>query len=106
MAAKSANTAKTGSSSKGDFTYIVIYLLGWLTGIIFFIISGNNKMKKQHSIQAIVLGIVATILSFIPFVGWIIVFLIWIYGLYIGYMASTGKDVEIPAVTGFAKQYV
>ncbi len=91
---------------KADFTYIVIYLLELLTGILFFIISGNEKRKKQHSIQAIVLGVISIVLTPIPipFV-WVLTLLIWIYGLYIGYMASIGIDVEIPAITDFAKKY-
>ncbi|MDE1859434.1 MAG: hypothetical protein KGH67_02805 [Candidatus Micrarchaeota archaeon] len=46
-----------------------------------------------------VLGIFSVVLA--GLVG----MLVWIYGLYIGYMASTGQDVEIPVITDFAKQY-
>jgi uncharacterized membrane protein len=94
------------NKQKADFSYIIIYLFEWLTGIIFFIISGNDNRKKLHSIQAIILGIIATVLVFlpIPFIG-ILTLLIWLYGLYIGYMASTGVDVAIPWVTNFAKTY-
>jgi uncharacterized membrane protein len=94
----------TTSKKSADFSYIIIYLLEWLTGIVFFLISGKDKRKKLHSIQAIVLGVVALIISFIPFVG-LISLLIWLYGLYVGYMASTGVDVVIPGITDFAKQY-
>ena len=66
---------------------------------------GTDKRKKQHSIQAIILGIIAVILTFIPFIGWVVDVLIWLYGLYVGYMASQGTDMDIPMVTEFAKKY-
>jgi len=94
----------TTSKKSADFSYIIIYLLEWLTGIVFFLVSGNDKRKKLHSIQAIMLGVVALIVAFIPFVN-LLGILIWLYGLYIGYMASTGVDVVIPGITNFAKQY-
>lgn len=97
--------ATTANKKSADFTYIVIYFLEWLTGIIFFFISGDDKRKKLHSIQAIILGVVALIIGFIPIIG-LVSILVWIYGLYIGYMASTGNDVAIPAITDFAKTYV
>ena len=106
-----AKQNKSASRQKGsDFTYIIIYILGFLTGILFFIISGSDKRKKLHSIQAILLGVAAFIVAFVLGIflwglSTLVLFLIWIYGLYIGYMASTGVDVEIPVITDFAKQY-
>lgn len=107
MATANATAAVTATASKhkADFSYIIIYLLEWLTGIIFFIISGNDKRKKLHSIQAIILGIIATVIVFIPLIGGLVSIIIWIYGLYIGYRASTGVDVNIPGITDFAKKY-
>jgi uncharacterized membrane protein len=93
------------SSAANDFSYIAIYFLTWITGIIFYIISGEDKRKKQHSIQAIILGVIMIVLAFIPFVS-ILNILVWIYGLYIGYKASINEDVTIPYITEFAKKYV
>ena len=102
--------ATTAKQTGADFTYIVIYVLEWLTGIVFFVISGNDKRKKLHSIQAILLGIAALIVSFVIGIflgalGSLVALLFWVYGLYIGYMASTGQDVEIPVITDMAKKY-
>ncbi len=92
-----ASTAK-----KGDFSYILIYLLEWLTGLIFFMISGNDSRKKLHSIQAIMIGVIAFVLTFLlPILG----LLIWLFAMYVGYKASVGVDVVIPFVTDFAKKY-
>ena len=101
--------SESASQQKGDFNYLLVYLLEWLTGIIYFILKGgSNKRMKLHSLQAILLGVIAivlSVLSFIPFV-WVLSFLIWLYGMYIGYEASVGKDIAIPGITDFAKRYV
>lgn len=113
--ATTAKQTKAPAGKSADFTYIIIYFLEWLTGIIFFIISGDDKRKKLHSIQAILLGIGGFIVIFIVgiilaiiglgIISSLLWLLLWLYGLYIGYMASTGVDVEIPMITSFAKQY-
>jgi len=103
------STAKTATTKKQgqDFGYIIIYFLEWLTGILFFVIAGRDRRKKIHSIQAIVLGIIAVVIAFIPIgiIAFIIDILIWLFGIYIGYMASTGVDVEIPVIADLAKRY-
>ncbi|MGC9099596.1 MAG: hypothetical protein ACP5HW_03585 [Candidatus Micrarchaeia archaeon] len=97
-------TTEKKGESKADFSYIVIYLFTIITGAIFFLISGNDKRKKQHSIQAMVLGVIMIVIGFIPYLGIINIFL-WLYGLYIGYKASLNEDVAIPYITDFAKSY-
>ncbi|MDE1866044.1 MAG: hypothetical protein KGH94_05415 [Candidatus Micrarchaeota archaeon] len=103
MATTNAAAAKTASG--GQLIYLITYLLTWLTGIIVFVTEGQkNKRAKFHAIQAILLGVVIFILAWIPFVGWLIGVLLWLYGLYIGYQAGyQGKDIEFPVIGGFAK---
>lgn len=90
--------------ANNDFTYVVIYLLGWLTGLVFFFISGKDVRKKRHAIQAIVLGVIGFIIGLMPFIG-ILFVLVWIYGIYVGYKASVNQEVDIPFITEFAKKY-
>jgi uncharacterized membrane protein len=86
--------------------YIFAYLLTWLSGILMYITVGQtDKRMKFHALQAILLGVVLFIIGWIPILGWIIELLGWLYGLYIGYMAYTGTDIEMPVIGDFAKQY-
>ncbi len=86
--------------------YIFAYLLTWLTGLIVFITVGqNDKRAKFHALQAIFLGVLLFVIGWIPFLGWIIELLGWLYGLYIGYMAYTGQDIEVPVLGAYARQY-
>lgn len=97
--------AKPASSDMG-ILFIFSYLLTWLSGIIVYITEGQkDKRQKFHALQAIMLGIILTILSFIPFIGWIILLFGWLYGLYVGWKAYNGTDLEMPLIGKYAKDY-
>lgn len=92
------------SSSQDSGVYIITYFLTWLTGILVYLfVAHGNKRLKLHSMQAIILGIIGVVLFFIPFLGWILAVLLWLYGLYIGFEAFNGKDLSIPYITDFLK---
>ena len=38
------------------------YILGWITGIIFFLMEKQNRFVRFHALQAILLGVSATVL--------------------------------------------
>ncbi|MCL4328414.1 MAG: hypothetical protein M1151_06700 [Candidatus Thermoplasmatota archaeon] len=99
--------------------YIFAYLLTWLSGIIVYVLYGSkNENLRFHSIQAILLGIVITavwilgqILTFafvyfywIYWIFWLVQVLGWIYGLYVGFEAYNGRNIEMPVIGQFAKQ--
>ncbi|MGC8586861.1 MAG: DUF4870 domain-containing protein [Candidatus Micrarchaeia archaeon] len=101
-----ANNAKT-TGGDGEGIYIITYFFAWLSGLIVFFTAGQNKRLKMHGAQAIILGgVIGVILvmAFIPFIGILIAFLIWIYGMYIGYMAYKGTDVMVPEIGDYAKK--
>ncbi|MDE1860522.1 MAG: hypothetical protein KGH72_02275 [Candidatus Micrarchaeota archaeon] len=103
-----ADDKKDGSKTATgkDIIYIFTYLLSWLSGIVVYVIAKEGEKRKRfHALQAIILGIVGTILSFIPVVGWLVAAVIWVYGLYIGIEAYGGKDMAAPAIGGFAAQH-
>lgn len=102
MAKNDPPKAKGGRSM---LKYIVVYLFTWLSGIIALLIAKNDKTLKFHGAQALILGIAMIIVGFIPFVGWVLEVLGWIYGLYIGYNAGQGKDIEIPVIADIAKKF-
>ena len=72
---------------------------------MFVTVGQTNARMKFHALQAIIVGIVGFILGFIPFIGGLFAFLIWIYGLYVGYRAyEYNEDVSMPVIGDFAKQ--
>ncbi len=95
---------------KKNIMYIFTYLLSWLSGIIVFVTKGqNDKRMKFHSLQAIFLGVIAVVLDlilfFIPFLGSILAFLIFVYGMYIAVKAYYGEDIKVPVIADYAAKY-
>ena len=89
---------------KNGLAYIFTYLLTWLSGlIVYFTLGQNDKAIKFHAVQAFLLGVIMFIIGFLPLAGWIAIFLLWLYGLYIGWQGSQGKDIEIPIIGPYAR---
>ena len=48
---------------------ILAYVFGPIAGLIFFLLGDSSKETKYHAAQSIVIGAIAFIAGFIPFVG-------------------------------------
>ena len=84
--------------------YILIYFFTWLSGLIFYLIEKEDKKIRFHAMQSILLGIVITVLS-MTFILGILGFVLWLYGLYVGYKEYTGETVRIPYLAEYAEKY-
>jgi uncharacterized membrane protein len=75
---------KTSMGLEPNLAGLLCYVLGWVTGIIFFVLEKENKEIRFHAMQSIIvfgaLTVAWIILSFIPFIGWIINLLLGILG--------------------------
>jgi uncharacterized membrane protein len=87
--------------------YIFAYLLMWISGLIMFLTVGQtNKRMKFHAVQSVLVGIVVFVLIIIPLpLIPLIGILIWIYGLYVGFMAFEGRDLSMPGIGDYAEKY-
>ena len=88
---------------ENKLVYIVAYLFALLSGIIVYLIAGQNKRLKFHARQAIVLGIIIFVIGFIPIVS-LLTIVIWIYGVYIGVQAYYGKNISVPFMSKFEEK--
>ncbi len=107
------------NKEQNSIIYLLAYVIPLLTGIIVYIIYGDrNKRFKFHGLQAILLGVIIIIFEVIfglinifvtlkfPIVGIIfdiIIAIIWLYGIYVGFKASTGTDINMPVIGDYAK---
>ena len=68
--------AKSSTGMEENVAGLLCYLIGWLTGLIFFLIEKESKFVKFHAMQSIVtfgaLFIIIWIFAFIPIIGWAI----------------------------------
>ncbi|MCL4404515.1 MAG: hypothetical protein M1544_00970 [Candidatus Marsarchaeota archaeon] len=102
---------KGSKASKQDdnILYLLAYVFTIVSGIIIYLFfAKGNKRLRMHSEQAIILGVIMIVLSailfLVPYISSIITLLVWIYGLYIGFEAYSGRDVDIPYITEIVKR--
>jgi len=91
-------------SKEGNMMYILIYFFTWLSGLIFYLIEKEDKKIRFHAMQSILLGVVMFIVS-LPMITFPLVFLLWLYGIYVGYKEYTGETVRIPYLAEYAEKY-
>jgi uncharacterized membrane protein len=96
--------AKTSTGLEENVAGLLCYVLGWITGLIFFLIEKDNKFVRFHAMQSIIvfgtLTVASIVVSCIPFIGWAIGWLISILAvvLWIVLMikAYQGEKYKLP----------
>jgi uncharacterized membrane protein len=95
------------------------YLLGCISGILFFVLETRNKRIRFHALQSILIFTVLTLLSmgsailailtdFVPFqlassTIWILHFVVWLVMIISTFQ---GKTIKIPGIGDFATEQV
>jgi uncharacterized membrane protein len=54
MASKTKDLGKTSTGIEANVAALLSYVLGWVTGLIFFLIEKDNKFVKFHAMQSMV----------------------------------------------------
>ena len=111
------NVKKTSVGMDENIEAALSYLLGFLTGILFFVLEKDSKFVKFHAMQSIavfvalyvinfVLGIVLAItivgLMLFPLI-YLIELILWILLMYKAYK---GEKYKLPVVGDFAEKQV
>ncbi len=68
--------AAPGKSSTGldeNIAALLTYVLGWVSGLVFFLIEKDSKLVRFHAMQSILLSVLALIVCI---VGWIVTFVL------------------------------
>jgi len=105
---------KTSMGLEPNVAGLLCYVLGWVTGIIFFVIEKESKFVRFHAMQSIVtfgaITVASIVLSFIPFIGWVLGWLLSVLGfvLWIILMikAYQGQRFKLPWAGNFAEKQV
>src|SRR5438105_15323912 len=96
----------SGAPASNKKTYTILaYVLGWIGGLIFLFVGKDDPDVKWNASQSLIifggLSIVIVILSFIPVVGWIAEFILFVIGfifwVYFLVQALQGTGQRIPA---------
>ncbi len=99
---------------------LLCYVLGWITGLIIFLLEKENKFVRFHALQSIVtfgaftvLWIVFSVLMGIQYIGtlfwvlniisWILAFVLWIVLMVKAYQ---GEKYKLPVAGDIAEKYL
>jgi uncharacterized membrane protein len=104
--------AKTSMNLDENVASLLCYVLGWITGLIFFLVEKENKMVRFHAMQSIVvfgsITVVSIIVGWIPFVGYIIGVLLSILALVLWILlmikAYQGEKYKLPIAGDIAEK--
>lgn len=103
---------KTSTGLQANVAGLLSYLLGIITGIIFYLIEKDNKFVRFHAMQSIVvfgiLFVLSMVLSFIPVIGWALLPIIWLVSLILWIVlmikAYQGEYFKLPIAGDIAEK--
>jgi len=103
---------KTSTGLTENVAGLLCYVLGWISGIAFILLEKENKFVRFHAIQSIivfgVLTIAMIILSWIPVIGFVLGWIIWVIGLILWIVlmvkAYQGVKYKLPWAGDFAEK--
>ncbi len=84
------------------------YLLGWLTGLLFYLVEKDPDIRF-HAVQSVIFFGGLTILSLLPVLGWLLSPFLFLIGL-VGWIvllvkAYQGEKFKLPVIGGLAVKY-
>ena len=93
---------------------LLCYLVGWITGLVFFLMEKENRFVRFHAMQSIVvfgaLTVVSLILGVIPVIGWIVSWLVGVLALILWIVlmvkAYQNEMYKLPWAGDFAEKHI
>jgi uncharacterized membrane protein len=102
-----------GTGLQENLSGALCYLLGWVTGLIFWFVEPDKKFVRFHAMQSIIASVVLMIIYFIFswvwIIGWIIsglvgllAFILWIVLMIKAYQ---GQMYKLPVIGDLADKW-
>jgi uncharacterized membrane protein len=104
---------KTASGLDANVAAVLAYAVGWVSGLAIYLLEPDNRFVRFHALQSVIVfgGLsIAWILALsIPFLGWIVAFLVIppvsaVLWLILMYKAYQGERFKIPGAGDMADQ--
>jgi uncharacterized membrane protein len=68
--------AKSSTGLDENIAALLSYIVGWISGLVFFLIEKDSRLVRFHAMQSILLNVVAVVLGialwFLSLVSWLI----------------------------------
>ena len=108
------NFEKTSSGIQANIAGLCCYAIGWITGLIFYLIEKENKFVRFHALQSIIVFGAATVLQFVllavPVIGWMLLPLLYLAELALWILlmvkAYQGEKFKLPIAGELAEKKV
>jgi len=88
---------------------LLCYVLGWISGLVFFLLEQENKFVRFHAIQSIlvfgVLNIAGMVLGWIPVIGWVLGVLGFVLWVILMIRAYQGVKFKLPWSGNLAEKW-
>jgi uncharacterized membrane protein len=105
---------KCANGIQANLAALLSYLLGFISGIIFYVIEKDNKFVRFHAMQSIItfgaLFVLNMILAFIPVIGWVLMPIINVAALVLWVIlmikAYQGENYKLPIVGDLAEKQI
>ncbi len=105
---------KTSMGLDENIAGLLCYVIGWITGIVFLILEKEDQFVRFHALQSILtflpLSVIAWLLGWIPFVGWVFAGLVWILifilWIILMFKAYRGEKYKLPIVGDIAEKQI
>ncbi|MCM8782551.1 MAG: DUF4870 domain-containing protein [Candidatus Omnitrophica bacterium] len=103
---------KTSTGMQANVAGLLSYLLGFITGIVFYVIEKENKFVRFHALQSSVvfgfLFVLSMVLRFIPILGWTLNILVSLVSLVLWIIlmikAYQGERFKLPLAGDIAEK--
>jgi uncharacterized membrane protein len=103
---------KTSTGIQPNVAAFLSYLLGWITGLVFYLIEKENKFVRFHAFQSLVafgaLTVLLVVLGFIPVIGWALIPIVWIFELILWIVCMVkgfqGEKFKLPIAGDMAEK--
>jgi len=104
--------AKTSMELDENVAGLLCYVLGWISGLVFFLIEKRNKFVRFHALQSIivfgVLTLASIVIGWIPVIGLVINSLIWVLAIVLWILlmikAYQGEKFKLPWAGNLAEK--
>jgi len=101
--------AKTSMNMEENVASALSYVLGWVTGLIFFLLEKDNKVVRFHAMQSIVvfgtINVAAIVLVFIWIIGQLLGLLAFGLWIFLIIKAYQGGMYKLPIAGDLAEKW-
>jgi uncharacterized membrane protein len=97
--------AKSSTGLEENVAGLLCYLVGWISGLVFFLIEKDSQFVKFHAMQSIITFGACFILGFIPIVGWFIWIIALVLWIILMVKAYKGEKFKLPVIGDLAEKW-